>query len=138
MFFGYFSVATALRSIMRFILFTMIVMVTISLSMHLFAIELIGVFSLGGLFALLGSFVVLVFMFIYCYVSECITTDLMEIGDAFYNTPWYRLPVKQQKLMVLPILRAQREFRLSGLGLIDCSLATFVSVIAFLSFLVDD
>lgn len=56
------------------------------------------------------------------------TTDLLEIGDIFYNSAWYRLPIKEQRLLALPIQRSQREFRLSGLGFLDCSLAVYSSV----------
>lgn len=110
------------------VLFTMMLMVTTGIAMNLFAIELNGVFSLQGLNAILASLFILMLMFGYCFASECVTSDLMEIGDIFYNSPWYRLPLKQQKLLTLPIQQAQREFRLSGLGLVDCSLEVFSSV----------
>lgn len=65
---------------------------------------------------------------VYCYLSERITTALLEIGDNFYDMPWYQLPTKQQKLLALPIQRAQRELRLTGFGLFDCSLALLSAV----------
>lgn len=64
----------------------------------------------------------------FCKLSENITTDLEEIGDAFYNCPWYFLAVSQQKTFVLPIHRSQKTYRLTGLGIVSCSLDIFLSV----------
>lgn len=66
--------------------------------------------------------------FAYFLLSEWITSDLLEIGDFFYNSTWYGWPTKQQKLLEFPIRRAQRELRITGLGLFKCSLAVFASV----------
>lgn len=65
---------------------------------------------------------------ISCVFSEVITHDLCTIADIFYGYAWYRLPVKQQKLFILPIQRANKALRLTGLGLVDCSLRVFASV----------
>lgn len=120
---------------MELTLFAMMIIASVKLAMDLFAVELNGVASLEGLYALVDALLTFTLMFGYCFGSECVTSDLMEVGDIFYNSSWYRLPVKQQKLLALPIQRAQREFRLSGLGLIDCSLAVFLSVICVSSFI---
>lgn len=66
--------------------------------------------------------------YIYCYLSEQLTADLLDIGDIFYSSVWYKLPVNLQRLVTLPILRSQWPILLSGLGLIDCSLSVFLSV----------
>lgn len=65
---------------------------------------------------------------IFCLLSELITAALLRIGDAFYESMWYRLPPRQQKLLGLPIQRSQRVFYFEGLGLIYSSLYTFVRV----------
>lgn len=73
--------------------------------------------------------------YVYCRFSENITSKSLEIGDIVYNSLWYKMPLKEQKLIILMIQRSQKEFRLSGLGLVDCSLATFLAVrINFLYF----
>lgn len=92
---------------------------------NLFVIELSSTITLEIYCALGDLFTGLALTFVYFYLSEWITSDLLEIGDYFYNSAWYRLPAKQQKLLVLPIRRAQREFRLKGFGLFDCSLEVF-------------
>lgn len=67
--------------------------------------------------------------FSFCLVSENITEALFNIGDAFYESQWYFLPVNQQKQLVVTILRSQCKFRLKGLALVYCSLYTFLRVI---------
>lgn len=64
----------------------------------------------------------------FCHLSEWITSDFSEIGEIFYNSEWYELQVREQRLLTLPIGRAQRVFRLKGLGLFDCSLVVFLMV----------
>lgn len=110
------------------ILFAMILTCSVALALDLFAIELAGVISVETTNAVLNINLLLILIFTYCYRSECVTTDLLEIGDNFYNSEWYRLPVKQQQLLALPIERAHSEFRFKGLGLLNCSLAVFSSV----------
>lgn len=67
--------------------------------------------------------------FIFCILSEHITTSLSEIANVFYGSLWYHLPPQQQKLFSLAIARSQQEFHLEGLGILSCSLKTFGKVI---------
>lgn len=124
----YYRVAQALGNIMELILFTMTITCSVVLAFSLFVIDFCGVFSYDALNATLNSILILAVMFTYCYLSEGMTSDLVGIGNIFYNSQWYRLRVKEQKLMALPIQRAQRAYRLKGLHLYDCSLAVFSSV----------
>lgn len=68
---------------------------------------------------------------IYCHLSELVTMDLLRIGDVFFDFAWYEIPVKYQKLFILPIQRSHIEFRFNGLGLIDCTLQNFLLVYTF-------
>lgn len=115
------------------IIFTMALTVTVGTASELFAIELNEAFSFEAVNAMAYIAFVLALMYAYCSASERVTSYLLDVGEMFYNSAWYQLPVKQQKLLVLPIQRAEREFRLSGLGLFDCSLAVFSSVSNFIS-----
>lgn len=120
--------AEAAGNLLEVILFMMMVTSTLIFALNLFALELIDAVCTETLNALLDIVFILALLFTYCYLSECMTSDLLEIGDIFYNSEWYRLRVKEQKLMAFPIQRAQSVFRLKGLGLLDCSLAVFSSV----------
>lgn len=113
---------------MGVIVFTMTIICTLVVAMNLFAIELIDAVTTETMNAVLNTFFVLLLVFMYCSLSEYMTSDLSEIGDIFYNSVWYRLPVKEQCLMLQPIERAQSVFRLKGLGLFDCSLDVFTTV----------
>lgn len=117
-------------------MFCTTLMCTIALAFSLFVIQTSDDLNYE-IFAAVGDvFVMIPLTFAYFYSSERITTDLMEIGDIFYNSLWYhRLTVKQQKLLALPIKRSGRELRLTCLGLIDCSLPTYLSVIFFFNYI---
>lgn len=65
---------------------------------------------------------------LYCGLAEKMTMYLEAIGDTLYECSWYGLAVKQQKLLGLSIQCAQQTYRLTGFGIVECSLATFASV----------
>lgn len=67
--------------------------------------------------------------FVFCLLSENITSDLLKIGDIVYESRWYRLRTRQQALITLILARSQELFRLRALGIIPCSLDTFSRVI---------
>lgn len=87
----------------------------LSLSMDFFAC----VFGLAGFIAT---------TFVYCLFSEYITHDLSAIGGIFYGVAWYQLSLEQQQLFRLPLQRANKIYRLTGCGLVPCSLDSFASV----------
>lgn len=126
----YFRVAQVVNSIMELIIITMTLTCTLIIALSLFVVE-VQLLRAEALYALINLTLIMMIMFTYCLLSERITSDLLEIGDVFYNSVWYRLPFKEQRLLVIPIGRAQRVFRLSGLGLINCSLAVFLTVTVF-------
>lgn len=67
--------------------------------------------------------------YVFCYFAENVTDDLLSISDSFYQSNWYQYPAKQQRtLFMLAIRRAQSECRMSGLGLVDCSLGVYTLV----------
>lgn len=70
----------------------------------------------------------MVVSFIYWYFSENLSANSIKIGDVAYDSLWYEMPVKQQKAIILMIARSQGEFRLTGLGMIECSFVTFLAV----------
>lgn len=116
---------------MELISFTMILNCTLNIALNLLAIELNDAISAAMLNVFINFSLILLSTFLYCYLSECLTADLLDIADIFYDSAWYQLGVKEQRLAMLPIERAQRVFRLRGLGLFDCSLTVFSSVRAF-------
>lgn len=118
---------------MNGILFSQLLMCALITAFNLFALasmEQINVQAMASFHDLIS---VLVTTFIYCYLSETVTENLLAAGDVFYASLWYYLPAKQRKLIQLTVGRSQRGFRLKGYGLIDCSLSVFLSVFTYKS-----
>lgn len=110
------------------VLFYILLACSSIIAFDLIALESNDIFSLETAVTLYDLNTILAMTFIYCYSSEQITLMLYNIGDIFYNSMWYQLPVALQKPVIFPILRSSRVFRLRSLGLIDCSLPVFLSV----------
>lgn len=110
------------------ILFVQLVLCAVTIAMCLFSIDANGMFSIAFISSLAALNSVLTPTFAYCLLSENVTWNLHLVANYFYDFDWYLLPAKQQKLFVLPIRRAQREFRMTGHGIIPCSLRVFSSV----------
>lgn len=110
------------------ILFSMFLSCTIIIAFNLFALESNELFSIQTVIAICDVACLLPSNFTYCFLAEKVTADLLKISDILFSSAWYRLPVIQQKLLVIPIQLAEREYRIKGLRLINCSLAVFVSV----------
>lgn len=125
--------ADDVANIMSPILFIQLLLSAINLAILFVALTSMNVLSLS--FAATSSAMsnVLLSTFIFCMLSENITLDLYDIGDIFYECAWYRLSVKDQQLIIYPIQRSQKAFRLMGLSIIECSLRFFTSVKATFS-----
>lgn len=113
-------------------LFFQLLACAVTLAIYMLSAETSQVSSMDFCNAVLGTTLTLSSTYLYCYFSENVTYNLASIGQSFYQSDWYRLPPEQQKLAILSIQRAQREFRMTGLGLVDCSLRIFSSVRCFL------
>lgn len=66
--------------------------------------------------------------YLYCDLSEQITGHSIEIGDIVYASLWYESTPRHREALALIILRSQKEFRLKGFGLVNCSLPRFLMV----------
>lgn len=123
-----FSVATATGDIMSAGLFFQLLASATTLAVFMVGIETSPVKSLLFCISVQGMTYNMLITYAYCLCSEMISADLAAIGDIFYGCAWYRMPVKQQNRLMLPIKRAQLKFRLYGLGFVECSLKTYTSV----------
>lgn len=81
--------------------------------------------SFVSLSALVSAFIP---TFVYCYFAEGLTADLLKVGDIFYESKWYKLSNLEQRILILPIQRAQRVFQLNGYAFVACSLNVFLKV----------
>lgn len=120
--------AESLCTIMDLIMFIVTLSCIIVIACSLAVVELSDSFNLQMLTAFFDLAVLIGVTFAYYYASEWITSDLLQIGDIFYDSAWYRLPARQQRLVRLSIIRGQSVLRLRGLGFVECSLPVFASV----------
>lgn len=111
------------------VIFYQLLFSAVELAMFMFVITETNEMSAANITATQGALSVLLPTFIFCTLSEHMTERMRAIADAFYGCPWYRLSAQQQLVFLLPVQRSQRAFRLNGLGIVDCSLAVFVTVI---------
>lgn len=123
------SIANSFGEIMNVGLFCQLLVCAILLAVYMIGLESNSSLSVSFVVSLVGLIYNVILAFIFCFLSEFATHKLSAIGDSFYNFAWYRLPVKQQKMIILPIQRAQNEFRMSGFGVLECSLRVFSKVI---------
>lgn len=125
---NYFRVAEHVSDVMSPILFFLLLSYAIIIAVFLLNFEAIDEFTLT-IYGMVSAFIFfLAQLLIYSRLSENITEDLFATGDLFYESPWYQLPPKLQKLYILPIQRSQKVFRLKGLKIIECSMGVCASV----------
>lgn len=110
------------------VLFYQLMFCAINMAIFLVALHSNGFVSLIAFTTYAGILSVLIPTFIYCYLSDNLATDTYSVADIFYGFHWYRLPVQQQRLFTLIIRQSQKELRVTGFGVIDCSLAAFAVV----------
>lgn len=115
--------------IMNEVLFLRLLACSATMALNLFAMELSDTFSLETLANLYTMVTVLAMTFLHCYYVETVTNALLGVGDIFYDSPWYKGAIGQNAIVLLmPIQRAQREFRLVTFNMIKCSLTVFLKV----------
>lgn len=122
------SMATITNDIMSLTVFSDLIICALNIAFNLLLLESTDHMDLQIATSFYNMSTVVLTTFIFCLLSENITHALSRIGDSFYNSMWYCLPVHHQKRFILALARSQRMFHLKGLGIIPCSLATFLRV----------
>lgn len=123
-----FSLAIATNTIISVPLFVNLLTCATVIAFNLLLLEVSDHVDLSIVTSVYNMGAVVTMTINFCLLSELITSALLKIGDVFYDSMWYRLPPRQQKLLGLAIQRGQQVFYLKGLGLIYCSLYTFFQV----------
>lgn len=122
------SIAHYVADIMSVGFFFQLLVHAISLAVYMLGIETNNSHNASFFISMIGVIVTTTTTYIYCFLSEFVTHELAVIGDYFYDCAWYYLPARQQKLFIMPIQRTHLEFRMTGLGIVQCSLGVFSSV----------
>lgn len=71
------------------------------------------------------------FLFLFCYFGEMVTTRSLAIADSAWDSLWYLYPMEQQRYLKLTIGFSHIDFHFSGLGLMYCTMASFSGVSYF-------
>lgn len=56
--------------------------------------------------AVTSNFVIVQLLFTFCFFGDRLTTIALEMNAVVYDIPWYRFPLKLQKLMLPIIMRS--------------------------------
>lgn len=121
----------AICGLLSAVVFGVLVTCIIFLALILFSLDQTDQINFALLLNLIGLSTYLSIAYIYSYFSDTMTANSYKIGDATYNSVWNRMSVEQQKAIMLIIRRSQKKIRLTGLGMVDCSLETFLKVIKY-------
>lgn len=124
-----FRLANLAQHVMSEVLFYQLLVCALIIALSMVSLQSNNLFSYDTIVSLYIVVWVSFVAFIYCHLSDSTTSTLLEIGDFFYGCDWFMLPVKYQKWSRWPIQCSQRIFHFNGLGLLNCSLRTFFSVI---------
>lgn len=71
----------------------------------------------------------MMWLFIYCYFGDQVTSQFNNIVDSFYSIDWYLLPLNIQKDLPLVIFAADSKVHIKGFGTTSCTRETFKKVI---------
>ncbi|XP_072750306.1 odorant receptor 82a-like [Anoplolepis gracilipes] len=66
--------------------------------------------------------------FIFCFVGEYLSAKSKSIGDAVYESLWYKLAPAECRILLFVILRSQKRLTITAGNIIDLSLEGFTSV----------
>ncbi|XP_031636184.1 uncharacterized protein LOC116349071 [Contarinia nasturtii] len=64
--------------------------------------------------------------YVTCNYSTNVALKVCTVADVAFDAHWYSFPVADQKLFPLLIQRTQKQIRLSGYDIINCSRETFI------------
>lgn len=78
-----------------------------------------GYFIMFGVSTLLG---------VNCFYGLYLELKFDDLYAAINNIPWYRLPIKQQKIILFMIARAQKQKLLTCGSMAPLNMTTYVSV----------
>lgn len=93
-----------------------------------FTTQAIHGFSIDDAFLINALTTQLVINYVLCHFVTGLTWKALSVANIIYDTPWYELPKSQQNAVSIILQRAQKPFYLSGMGILDCSLETYLNV----------
>lgn len=116
--------------------FFQISMFILMLAVDLFIIDQTGGIDANALLNLNSTSMFFVMSYVFCYLSENITAKSLANANIAYEATWYKMSNSSQKAIGMIIMRSQREYRIVGFGMVECSLEVFLTVISISRMLV--
>ncbi|XP_018364275.1 PREDICTED: odorant receptor 22c-like [Trachymyrmex cornetzi] len=68
-------------------------------------------------------------IFIFCYIGELVTEQIIKVRESSYMIDWYRLPEKKSLAVILIICMSNATTRLTAGNMIELSISSFGNVI---------
>ncbi|XP_012063167.1 PREDICTED: odorant receptor 4-like [Atta cephalotes] len=73
-------------------------------------------------------FAVTIEAFVFCFAGEYLSTKSKTIGDAAYETVWYKLSTSECRILLFVILRSQKRLTITAGKVMDLTLEGFTNV----------
>lgn len=77
---------------------------------------------------MVANMLILVWLYIYCYSGQTVTSNSIEMLDVAYNSLFYMYPKKLQYYLILIMARSQSPFYIRGYKMMNCTLENFSKV----------
>lgn len=123
----FFRLLSKIEDLMSAIMFFQLLMYVIFIALSLLAVDKAEInTALLFDFQCLGLYTA--YTFVCCSSSENLTEKSLDVSNVAYNSMWYCMSINERKVVILTIIRSQKEFRLDALGLFECSFVTFLQV----------
>lgn len=78
--------------------------------------------------------ILLLWFFLFCHFGDRITHRFNDVADALYELTWHKLPLDQQKMLIMMIAFGQKSVYLRGFGDTRCTHEAFIKVCLHLKF----
>ncbi|XP_024879262.1 odorant receptor 13a-like isoform X1 [Temnothorax curvispinosus] len=95
-------------------------------------IIILSIHNETGVFALMKTMIAYLAItmeaFIICFAGEYLSFKGKSIARATYETPWYDMPSKQNKIIIFILMKSQKRLAITAGKMMDMSFETFTSI----------
>ncbi|XP_076235700.1 odorant receptor 4-like [Calliopsis andreniformis] len=67
--------------------------------------------------------------FVLCYTGEYLTSKSAQINEAAYNIAWYKLHLRENRIVLMLLIRAKKPMTLTAGKFVDLNLETYASML---------
>ncbi|KAH0956627.1 OrV7 [Eciton burchellii] len=66
--------------------------------------------------------------FVFCFAGEFLSAKSKSVGDAIYESLWYKMPPNDSRILTFMILRSQKRITITAGKIIDLTLEGFTNI----------